>query len=309
MLPLYLAPMAELSHRALRELIETFGGCDLYYSEMISAGALTAGGPYEKFYLDNNPVPERFVYQLCGSSIAEITAAAALLEGYDALGIDINMGCSAPAIIRQGAGSAWLGDRAMAAALIRSVRRQTKKRLSVKLRIGINDDFENLVRFCLALEAEGLDFITLHPRTTKEKFKRKARWNYVGSLNAALHIPVAGNGDIDSAEQCAVYAQRADYAAIMLGRLAVRQPWIFAKVTQRSSFVQPDFIESALLFLDLLEQHQPPEFIAGRARRFFLYYCKNFTWGTYLYNQFCHAQSAKDFRSVLQNFRHLMTAG
>ncbi|MDR2521357.1 MAG: tRNA-dihydrouridine synthase, partial [Spirochaetaceae bacterium] len=86
---LLLAPMAELSHRALRHLIEDFGGADEYYGEMASAGALCGGGAFERYYLDSGPVPERFVYQICGGNVRTLCRAAALLDSRDCLGIDI----------------------------------------------------------------------------------------------------------------------------------------------------------------------------------------------------------------------------
>jgi tRNA-dihydrouridine synthase len=198
--PFLLAPMAELSHRALRELIESFGGCDEYFTEMISAGALVGGGRFESFYSDAGPCPERVVYQLVGSRAAQIAEAAALLDGLPCAGIDINMGCSAPAITRLGAGVRWMASIDQAGDLIHQVRPRTRRRLSVKLRIGFEDDFDYLVKFCRRLEAEGVDLITLHPRTAREKFRRTARWDYVGRLRASLNIPVAGNGDIANAE-------------------------------------------------------------------------------------------------------------
>ncbi|MDR1957334.1 MAG: tRNA-dihydrouridine synthase family protein, partial [Treponema sp.] len=198
--------MAEVSHRALRELIADFGACDEYYTEMISAGALISGGPFEAWYRDPGPCPERLVYQVGGADPAQVAAAVSLLDAQDGAGIDLNMGCSAPAIVRTGAGVRWMTSLDRAGALIGLVRKRTKRRLSVKLRIGMEDDFEYLVRFCRMLEAEGVQRITLHPRTAREKFKRRARWEYVGLLRAALHIPVAGNGDITDAPELALRA-------------------------------------------------------------------------------------------------------
>ncbi|MDR2110937.1 MAG: tRNA-dihydrouridine synthase, partial [Spirochaetaceae bacterium] len=126
--PFVLAPMAELSHRALRELIESFGGCDVYFTEMISAGALLNGGPFEPWYTDAGPCPGRVVYQLGGAGADQLAAAAALLDHTECLGIDINMGCSAPAITRTGAGVRWMKDPDRAGAMIKQVRRATKKR-------------------------------------------------------------------------------------------------------------------------------------------------------------------------------------
>ena len=221
-----LAPMAELSHRALRELIEDFGGCDAYFTEMISAAALFAGGPFEKWYIDSGPRPEKLVYQLAGADIGQIVKAAAWLDSRECAGIDLNMGCSAPLIRKSGAGIAWMKSADRAGELVNKVRKAVKQRLSVKLRIGFTEDFDYLVRFCRRLEQEGADFITLHPRTASEKFKRRARWEYVADLRRELRIPVAGNGDIADAAGLLSRAQSCD--AVMAGRAAVRQPWIFA---------------------------------------------------------------------------------
>jgi len=108
--PFLLAPMAELSHRALRELIEGFGGCDEYFSEMISASGLLAGGPFEKWYVDNAPRPKKLVFQLLGADSGQISQAAAVLDRLECAGIDINMGCSAPIIRKTGAGAGWLAS-------------------------------------------------------------------------------------------------------------------------------------------------------------------------------------------------------
>ncbi|GHU84914.1 tRNA-dihydrouridine synthase [Spirochaetia bacterium] len=226
--------MAELSHRALRELIAGFekpgiGGCDEYFTEMISAGALVGGGRFESFYSDAGPCPERVVYQLVGSKPAQIAEAAAILDGLPCAGIDINMGCSAPAITRLGAGVRWMASIDEAGDLIRQVRPRTRRRLSVKLRIGLEDDFDYLVKFCRRLEAEGVDRVTLHPRTAREKFRRTARWDYVGRLRDSLGIPVAGNGDIANAGELLHRASSGACDAVMVGRAALRAPWIFAQ--------------------------------------------------------------------------------
>jgi tRNA-dihydrouridine synthase len=280
--PLFLAPMAEISHRAFRELLEDFGGCDSYFSEMISAGALLAGGPNEKWYIDAGPKPEKVVFQLVGADSAQISAAAALLDRQECAGIDINMGCSAPIIRKTGAGAAWMASIDRAGELISLVRPQIKRRLSVKLRIGFQNDFDYLVRFCRRLEAEGTELITLHPRLVTEKFKRLARWDYVGRLRQELKIPVAGNGDIACAEDI-VRRAAGPCDAVMVGRAAVRQPWIFARARElEETSSAPNIEETGVRFLELLSLYQPPEFHFSRAMRFFGFFCDNLKWGNYL---------------------------
>jgi tRNA-dihydrouridine synthase len=287
-IPFYLAPMAELSHRALRELIEEFGGCDEYFTEMISAAALFGGGPFEKWYTDGGPCPQKLVYQLVGGDADQIVKAAGFLDRLECRGIDLNMGCSAPLIRKTGAGVAWMASADQAGNLAKRVRQAVKRRLSVKLRIGFTDDFEYLVRFCRRLEEEGVELIILHPRTAGEKFKRTARWGYVSDLRQELHIPVAGNGDIANAEGLIAKADGRCHA-VMVGRAAIRQPWIVAQARKMEATYSIE--ETGLRFLELLARWQPPEFHISRARRFFGFYCDNLTWGTYLKNQLNRQQT------------------
>jgi len=305
--PFLLAPMAELSHRALRELIEGFrlpgiqAGADEYFTEMISVGALLNKGPFEAWYIDSGPKPEKLVYQIVGSDAEQLIRAVTLLDQKECLGIDINMGCSAPLITRTGAGVRWMADMDRAASLVRRVRQHTHHRLSVKLRTGLTDDFEYLVRFCRRLEEEGLDLITLHPRTAKEKFKRKARWDYVSALRKELRIPLAGNGDIATAEEMLRRAKECD--AVMIGRLAVRCPWVFCEVRGSQTIVTDTFLEeTGLRFLELLSRYQPPEFHISRARRFFNYFCDNLKWGNYVKNLINHETELSGIERVWKEY-------
>jgi len=288
--------MAEISHRALRELIEGFGGCDEYFTEMISAPALLAAGPFEKWYIDNAPCPEKLVFQLVGSDSAQIAKAAALLDPLQCRGIDLNMGCCAPLIRKTGGGIAWMTSVDRAGELVKAVRKAVKRRLSVKLRIGFTENFNYLVNFCRRLESEGVELITLHPRTAKEKLKRLARWDYVSALQQELRIPVAGNGDITDAESL-IKRAGSPCAAVMVGRAAIRKPWIFAETRSVQAkkgsggrqgtdtfFSTPDslIMDTGLRFIELLARWQPPEFHISRARRFFGFFCDNLKWGNYL---------------------------
>jgi tRNA-dihydrouridine synthase len=294
--------MAELSHRPLRELIEGFGGCDEYFTEMISAGAFIAGGPLEAWYADGGPCPGKIVYQIVGHDGGQIARAAALLSERDCLGIDINMGCSAPAITRTGAGVRWMEDIDRAGNLVALVRKQLTRRLSVKLRTGLRDDFDHLLRFCRRLEEEGAELITLHPRDAKEKFRRLAKWDYVAALKKELRIQVAGNGDISSPAE--LLSRSACCGAVMAGRLAVRQPWCFAaaRALENSGAVNINIEETGLRFLELLAQYQPPEFHLSRARRFFSYFCDNLTWAHYVKTRLNREQSLAAMEKVWRDY-------
>lgn len=280
--PYSLAPMATLSHRAFRELLEDFGGCDTYYAEMIGAAPFLYGGRFETYYADPLPRPDRLVYQIVGGDAELLAKAAALLDSRGTAGIDVNMGCSAPEIVKTGAGVRWMSAEDAARSMIAGVRKVVKTRLSVKLRLGADEDFDRLVRFCRMLQDEGVELLTLHPRTASEKLRRSARWDYVGRVRAELSIPVVGNGDVASASSLVLRAQ-GPCDGVMVGRAAVRMPWIFAAARQieTGSAALGEMVDLeavAFRFLDLLAKHQPPEFYDTRARRFFFYFCDNLKW-------------------------------
>jgi tRNA-dihydrouridine synthase len=176
--------------------------------------------------------------------------------------------------------------------------------LSVKLRIGYKGDFAYLVKFCLWRETVGVELIILHPRTVMEKFKRTARWEYVGALKQELKIPVAGNGDIASAEDLARRAS-GPCDAVMVGRGAVCRPWIFAEAQaalSQETLPVPNLEETGLLFLELLAKYQPPEFHVSRARRFFGYFCENLKWGTFLKNKLCQEKTLSGIEDVWRGY-------
>lgn len=191
--------------------------------------------------------------------------------------------------------------------LISLVRQNVSRRLSVKLRIGFKDDVEYLVNFCRRLEAEGVEMITLHPRLVTEKFKRLARWDYVEALQKELKIPVVGNGDILTADELVKRAKNCD---VMIGRGAVRHPWIFAEARdfERTSHggtaAQRNFnIEDVgVRFLEFLTKYQPPEFHHSRAMRFFGFFCDNLKFGNYLKTQLNRAETLADIEHIWRGY-------
>ena len=248
-------PMATVSHPAFRILVEKFGGCDEYYTEMINAGTLLTNGPFEHYYIDPAPVPSKVVWQLTGRDNGHMEEAAQMLAGLPGIGIDINMGCSAPDIYRFGAGIGWmLKPLDETEDMVRRVgavihkwnesfagqdskgdgQREgfQRKRFSVKLRLG-DDNFtdDQFFSFTDMLVANGVGLLTLHPRTKKEKLTRPARYGYCQKLCERYHcqgVEVYLNGNVrDYPSAKAAVGKAPDVDGIMISRESVRKPWIF----------------------------------------------------------------------------------
>lgn len=308
--------MATLSHPAFRMLIEEFGGCDEYYTEMINAPSLLNKGQFEKFYINPAPVPGKIVWQLTGKTAAPIVEAASVVAELGGIGVDLNMGCSAPEIVNSGAGIAWmLKPRAETLELVRGVKDALEKyesetgihrRFSVKFRLG-DENFTDGSFFSFAdmLVENGVERLALHPRTKKEKYRDLPRWKYAELLAERYSgkISVVVNGDIkdsESAENAEKICGKCD--GLMIGRMAVQKPWIFAEISRKNLEPRPepkpvDLLKCALDFIDFVEKFQPPEFYKTRLQRFFTYFCMNFSFAHYAQTQMLNAKNIEDSRS------------
>ncbi len=313
-------PMATISHPAFRILVEAFGACDEYFTEMINAGTLLTGGQFEAFYLNPAPLPEKLVWQLTGHDCDHMKEAARLLSQLPGIGIDINMGCSAPDIYKYGAGIAWMiKDRSETQAMVKAVRSvlPDSKRLSVKLRLG-DDNFtdEGFFSFCDMLIGEGVELLTLHPRTKKEKLVRPPRYSYCQQLaerykasgKEGSAIPVYLNGNVkDEASYKYALSCCPACAGVMISRAAVTRPWIF-KLLKAAGQERPleafevDMKQLAFDYIRDIQLYQPPEFWKTRLQRFFTYYSMNFTFSHYAQTQFLNAADIDDLISRIEDF-------
>lgn len=324
---LALAPMATLSHEALRILINRYGDPDEYFSEMIHAPSLLSGGHLEAYYIRTAPEPEKIVWQLTGGTADPMAASAVRLARIGGIGVDLNMGCSAPDIARFGAGIAWmLKPQEETADLVRKVRHALDTeaanpesevsarrssapfRLSVKLRLGLDENYPRLLAFCHMLVDEGVELITLHPRIKSDKYGRPARRHFVASLAGDLRIPVYGNGDVDTVEDALHYRDTYPCSGLMIGRAAVQKPWLFRDIKNAGSprvettVPEVDHLEVASFFLDNLRKSQPSEFQLSRAHRFFFYYCDNFSFAHHIKMRIQNTKSPDEIGALLEEY-------
>lgn len=277
-----LAPMVGITNRAFRTLLDELGGPDYAFTEMASAEAFISHAQYEAFYTDARPSPRATSVQFYARSAAGMSAACLEILKRDPAvapaGLDLNFGCSAPHIRKSGGGSAWSSDPAGAAGMVAAARAAWPGTLSAKIRMGPDDDYERFFSFCSRIADAGLDFLTVHPRTDQQKFKRRPRHDITMRLSADLGIPVVANGDIGDAASAKSLLGEPNIRAIMIGREAVRRPWIFrllrAEIEGDAPCPPQDRQAIGLRFLDLVEEMLPEAWRLQTSRRFFSYFCE-----------------------------------
>lgn len=313
MTQLIAGPMATLSHEAFRRLVEKFGGPDEYYTEMINAPTLMQKGPFEKYYLMNGPAPEKIVWQLTSKEADSMAAAVEVLAPLGGIGIDLNMGCSAPEIVHSGAGIAWmLKPKEETFAMVRGVKNAIEKsapafRLSVKLRLGAeNFKEEDFYDFCQGLCDSGVQRLVLHPRTQREKLSRPPRRYFAERLAQKLKargVTVIYNGNVkDKASAEAALADCPTCSGLMISRASVQKPWIFAQLRGALDGEPVDLMQTGLDYIELLQEFQPQEFFKSRMQRFFSYYCDNFTFGHYIKMKMLNAAAPQEAQEIFCSY-------
>jgi tRNA-dihydrouridine synthase B len=279
---LFMAPMVDLSHEPYRELVRSFGGCDLFYSEMLNSRIVPYENPAVSQYLSFNRTDD-LILQIVGNDIEKLRLSAERLEGFSPWGIDINMGCYLKKITCHGWGVAMMKDINAAEKAITAVRKVTSKPLSVKFRVGQKLDLPYLLTFGRMIESAGADFLVLHARSESDALTRPARWEYITKLKNELSIPVIGNGDVTSAVDAVRMFNETGCDGVMIGRGALIRPWIFREIRDllsgRKISAAPAIKEVMLELLCSIKKWFPEETAVKRFKLALPWLAKNLRFG------------------------------
>lgn len=303
-----LAPMAGVSDVVFRQLcIEC--GCELTYSEMVSAKGLAYANAKTTHLLELAPNEEKIVVQLFGHEPDTLAHQARWVEQElsDKLyAIDINMGCPAKKIAGKGDGAALMRDPSLAKNIIATVSSAIEHPLTVKFRRGYEMGHETAVEFAKMAELAGAAAVTIHGRYAAQLYHGQADWDVIATIKEALDIPVVGNGDITSAEKALAIRDYTHCDAIMIGRAARGNPWIFAEVKaalageplpQRPSVQEK--MEFASRHAELLSKKDFK--ILVRMRKHAMHYLAGISDASQYRGRINYASTLEDFRAIFDD--------
>jgi nifR3 family TIM-barrel protein len=229
--PLLLAPMEDVSDPPFRAVCKE-GGADLMYTEFISSEGLIRHAAKSKQKLDIFEYERPIGIQLFGGDIGNMAESARIATEVNPDLIDINYGCPVKAVACRGAGAALLQDIPKMVKMTEEVVKATHLPVTVKTRLGWDEKTKNIVDVAERLQDIGIQALTVHGRTRVQMYKGDANWELIGKIkeNPRMHIPIFGNGDIDSPEKAVEYKNRFGVDGLMIGRAAIGYPWIFREI-------------------------------------------------------------------------------
>ena len=229
--PLLLAPMEDVSDPPFRRLCK-MQGADLMYSEFISSEGLIRDAIKSRKKLDIFDYERPIGIQIFGGDEEAMAMSAKIVEAVQPDLVDINFGCPVKKVVSKGAGAGVLKDIDLMVKLTKAVVNSTSLPVTVKTRLGWDEQSINIEEVAERLQDVGISALTIHARTRSQMYKGHSDWSYIAKVknNQRIVIPIFGNGDIDSAEKALEYRNKYGVDGIMIGRAAIGYPWIFEEI-------------------------------------------------------------------------------
>jgi tRNA-dihydrouridine synthase B len=257
--PFALAPMAGMTDTAFRRLVKRKGGCGLVVTEMVSSEGLVRGIDRTLEYAEYTEEERPVSIQIFGGDPEKMAAAAQIVEGMGADIVDINMGCPVPKIAKHNAGCSLMREPAHAADVVRAMARAVKIPVTVKMRAGWDADEINAPELARRMEDAGAAAVAVHGRTAAQSYSGSSDWDLIARVAAGLSIPVIGSGDCVEPADIVERMRGAHLGGVLVGRGALRNPWIFRQAADLAAGRTPTEVTSrdrGQFLLDYIEMLQ-----------------------------------------------------
>ena len=276
---IFLAPMAGVTDMAFRTVCKEYGA-DLVVSEMVSSRGLHYKDKKTNELLKTNDIEAPLIVQLFGNEPDVMAEAAKMLEDTGVKYLDINMGCPAPKIVKNGDGCALMRDETLAGNVAESVVKAVNIPVSVKFRAGWDSDSVNAVSFAKTMESAGVFCVTVHGRTKDQFYSGKADYGIIKQVREAVNIPVIANGDVTDAQTASDIIKQTNCNSIMIGRGALGNPLVFKEIKSAfsgsviTSFSHQEKKKALLRHLELMEEYKDESVGVPEMRKHFAWYLK-----------------------------------
>lgn len=302
-----LAPMAGVSDLPFRLLCHEHGA-GLVCMEMISAKAITYQNKNTRLLLETLPQEHPVSLQLFGHEPEVMARACEMIEGESFDLLDINMGCPVPKIVNNKEGSALMQDPALIEALVKAAVAHTSRPVTVKLRKGFDEQHLNASECAKAAEAGGASAVAIHGRTRPQMYMGKADWNTIKEVVSAVSIPVFGNGDVTDGPSARQMLEETGCQAIMIGRAAQGNPWIFAQVNhyletgeELPKPTRQEIIQMVLRHAQLQRQHKGENVGMREMRKHVAWYMAGFPGAAKVRGQVNCVTTFEELEKLLEN--------
>lgn len=293
-----LAPMAGVTDAPFRAMMRKFGG-ELLFSEMILADSLARAHKRTTEMAMPDEADAPIAIQLEGRNPDTMAAAARIAERHAAF-IDLNMGCPVNKIAKAGGGSGLMRDEELAEKIVRAVVDAVKVPVTVKFRLGWDEESKNFADFGKRMEQAGASAVILHARTREQQYGGKADWSAFGELKHAVSVPVVANGDIKTKADADFVKSEYGADAVMIGRQALGRPWVLAEVSGRA-VVRPPVVETVLEHLELMQKYYGAKAIFI-ARKHIAWYSVGMNGGAAFRASVNQATDAESVKTLIRDF-------
>lgn len=301
---IFLAPMAGVTDLAFRHTVSDFGA-GLTYSEMVSAKALHYKDKRTARLLATSEEEPLFAVQLFGRDPEIMAEAAGTLDMADV--IDINLGCPAPKIIKNGEGSALLREPELVGKIVRAVVRTAKQPVTVKIRSGWDETCINALEIAKVAEESGASAVMVHGRTTRQQYSGRADWGIIGEVKKALNIPVIGNGDVASPQDALMMIEKTGVDGVAVGRGTLGRPWIIGDIIrflecgeEASERGFEERVRVAMRHFERMVEYKGEKMAVLEARKHAAWYLKGIPGAAEMRRKVVQARTMEEMKEIMQ---------